>query len=111
MYTAFKTEQHTLILRTIPTTHFKQNAQISFGKVKSDSDIVIENEQDVQVAELVSAEMDANDFNLLGEWEEFKERLLVKKNRNMIIDQQSLPNCIYFNETVDVCTVKSKNRF
>ena len=47
--TAFKTEQHTLILRTIPTTHFKQNAQISFGKVKSDSDIVkaIENEQDV----------------------------------------------------------------
>lgn len=81
MYTAFKTEQHTLILRTIPTTHFKQNAQISFGKVKSDSDIVkaIENEQGVQVAELVSAEMDANDFNLLGEWEEFKEKLLVKK--------------------------------
>ena len=27
------------------------------------------------------------------------------------IDLQSLPNCIYFNETVDVCTVKSKNRF
>lgn len=107
MYTAFKTEQHTLILRTIPTTHFKQNAQISFGKVKSDSDIVkaIENEQDVQVAGLVSAEMDANDFNLLGEWEEFKEK------KEMIIDQQSLPNCIYFNETVDVCTVKSKNRF
>ena len=107
MYTAFKTEQHTLILRTIPTTHFKQNAQISFGKVKSDSDIVkaIENEQDVQVAELVSAEMDANDFNLLGEWEELKEK------KEMIIDQQSLPNCIYFNETVDVCTVKSKNRF
>ena len=60
--------------------------------------------------ESVSADMDANVFNLLYEWKNLEEKLLVKKIEIWYLNC-SLDPIVYFIETVDTCRFKNNHYF